>query len=142
MAEFYLKRTLQGFAADDSAAVENMKRIPLGTTVRCEITRPRSVQQLRYYWALCALVAQNHVELQTREQVDQALRLLAGHVDIVKVGDKVLQIPRRIAFAKLGQAEWQAYLTRVKDAVVRELLPGIELPEFEEEILRMTGCAA
>ena len=52
---------------------ESLRRIPLGTTVKCEITRPRSVQQLRYYWSLCALVAQNHVELQTREQVDQML---------------------------------------------------------------------
>ena len=142
MAEFYLKRSLTGLIADDADAVESLRRIPLGTTVKCEITRPRSVQQLRYYWSLCALVAQNHVELQTREQVDQALRLLTGHVDIVKVGDKVLQIPRRIAFAKLSQDEWQAYLMRVKDAVVRELLPGVELPEFEDEILRMTGCAA
>lgn len=137
MAEFYLKRTLTGFAPDDSAAVENMKRIPLGTTVRCEITRPRSVAQLRYYWALCALVAQNHAELQTREQVDQALRILAGHVDLVRVGDHTLQIPRRIAFAKLGQDEWTAYLARAKDAVVRDLLPGVELPEFEAEIQRM-----
>lgn len=139
MAEFYLKRTLTGFAPDDSAAVENMKRIPLGTTVRCEITRPRSVQQLRYYWALCALVAQNHVELQTREQVDQALRLLTGHVDLIRVADKVLQIPRRIAFSKLSQDEWRAYLMRAKDAVVQHLLPGIELPEFEAEIQRMVA---
>lgn len=142
MAEMYLRRSISGLVADDPDAVESLKRIPLGTTVRCEITRPRSVKQMRYYWSLCALVASNHSELQTREQVDQALRLLTGHVDLVKVGDKVLQIPRRIAFSKLSQDEWSAYLVRVKDAVVRELLPGVELPEFEEEILRMTGCAA
>jgi hypothetical protein len=139
MAEMYLKRTLTGFAPDDADAVDSLKRIPLGATVRCEVTKPRSVPELRFYWALCALVAQNHAELQTREQVDQALRLLTGHVDMVRAGERVLQIPRRIAFAKLSQSEWQAYLMRAKDAVVQHLLPGVELPEFESEIQRMVA---
>lgn len=139
MAEFYLKRTLAGFAPDDADAQASLKRIPLGTSVRCEITRPRSVPQLRYYWQLCALVAQNHATLQTREQVDQALRLLTGHVDLLQVEGRTLQLPRRIAFAQLSQDEWQAYLGRAKDAVVQHLLPGIERPEFEEEIMRMVS---
>jgi hypothetical protein len=139
MAEMYLRRTLAGFAPDDADAQASCKRIPVGTTVRCEITRPRSVPQLRHYWALCALVAQNHETLQTREQVDQALRILTGHVDIVKLGDQVVQLPRRIAFAKLSQDEWAAYLSRAKDAVVQHLLPGVELPEFEAEIQRMVA---
>ena len=137
MAEMYLKRTLSGFAPDDADAVASCKRIPVGTTVRCEITQPRSVRQLRYYWALCSIVAQNHAELQTREQVDQALRILTGHVDLVKLGEFTVQLPRRIAFAKLSQDDWHAYLRRAKDAVVQHLLPGVELPEFEAEILRM-----
>jgi hypothetical protein len=140
MPAMYLKRTLTGFAPDDADAQAACKRIPVGTTVHCEITKPRSVPQLRYYWALCALVAQNHAELQTREQVDQVLRILTGHVDVVNVGGKFVQIPRRIAFSKLSQDEWQAYLMRSKDAVVTELLPGVELPEFEAEITRMVAA--
>jgi hypothetical protein len=139
MAEFYLKRTLSGFAPDEAESQAALKRIPVGTTVRCEITRPRSVPQLRYYWQLCALVSINHQELQTREQVDQALRLLTGHVDLVRIGDKTLQLPRRIAFAQLSQDEWQAYLMRAKDAVLQHLLPGVKLPALEDEIARM--CA-
>ena len=139
MPEMYLKRTALGFVADDDESRTVIRKYPVGTTVRCEITRPRSVAQLRYYWSLCALVAQNHAELQTREQVDQALRILTGHVDLVKVGDKVLQIPRRIAFSKLSQDEWSAYLMRAKDAVVQHLLPGVELREFEDEILTMVS---
>lgn len=139
MAELYLKRTLSGFAPDDDDALAQCRRIPLGTTVRCEIAQPRSLPQLRYYWALCALVASNHAELQTREQVDQALRILTGHVDLVQLGEQTVKIPRRIAFSKLSQAEWQAYLARAKDAVVQDLLPGVELPEFEAEIERMVS---
>jgi hypothetical protein len=57
----------------------------------------------------------------------------------VKIRDQTVQLPRRIAFAKLGQDEWSAYLRRAKDAVVQHLLPGIELPEFEQEIARMVA---
>jgi len=139
MADLYLKRTLAGLVADDADAVESLKRIPLGVTVHCQVIKPRSVPQLRMYWALCALVASNHAELQTREQVDQALRLLTGHVDLVQVGGQTLKLPRRIAFAKLSQDEWSAYLMRAKDAVIQTLLPGVELPEVEEEIARMVA---
>jgi hypothetical protein len=135
--ELYLRRTLQGFAPDDDDAREACRRIPINTVVRCDITRPRSLPQLRYYWALCSLVAMNHAELQTREQVDQALRILTGHVDLVRIGEHTVQIPRRLRFSALSQDEWQAYLMRAKDAVVRDLLPGVELPEFEAEITRM-----
>jgi hypothetical protein len=86
---------------------------------------------------MCALVAMNHAQLETREMVDQALRILTGHVDLVTIGNQTVKIPRRLAFAKLSQDEWQAYLMRAKDAVVRELLPGVELREFEDEIMRM-----
>ncbi len=139
MAEIYLKRTLAGFVADDEAAANSIRRIPVGTTVRCEIVKPRSVQQLRMYWAMCSLVAMNHAELQTREQVDQALRLLTGHVDLVKVGDQTLQLPRRIAFAKLSQDEWAEYLARAKDAVCEHLLPGVDGNEIQNEILRIAA---
>lgn len=139
MAEIYLKRTLTGFVADDEAAASSMRRIPVGTTVRCEIVKPRSVAQLRMYWAMCSLVAMNHAELQTREQVDQALRLLTGHVDLVKVGDKVLQLPRRIAFSTLSQDEWTEYLSRAKDAVCEHLLPGVDGDEIQNEILRLAA---
>jgi hypothetical protein len=55
----------------------------------------------------------------------------------VQIGDQTVKLPRRLAFAKLSQDEWQAYLMRAKDAVVRELLPGVDLREFEDEIMRM-----
>lgn len=139
MAEMYLTRTMRGFEPDDDDARRSLGRIPVGTTVRCEIVKPRSVTQLRRYWAMCALVAENHAELHTREQVDQALRLLTGHVDLVQVGEHTLRLPRRIAFAKLSQDEWEQYLSRAKDAVCEHLLPGVDGQYLQEEILRIAA---
>jgi hypothetical protein len=139
VAEIYLRRTLTGFGADGDDALREIKKFPVGTVVKCEISRPRSLKQLRYYWALCALVASNHAELQTREQVDQTIRILSGHVDTFKVKDYLVQVPKRIAFSQLEQEEWEEYLSRAKDVVLSELLPGVELREFEDEIARMVA---
>lgn len=139
MSEVYLKRTLSGLAADDEEAARVLKRIPMGTVVQCEVVRPRSAKSLRYYFALCRLVASNHETLQTKDEVDQVLRLLAGHVELVQVGDRIVKIPKRLAFSELGEEGWQDYLKRAKDVVLRDLLPGVELPAIEEEIARMVG---
>ena len=137
--ELWLTRTLSGFSADESDAdtVRRLKRIPLGTTVQVELRQPRSVPELRYYWQLCSLVAINHRDFIAREQVDQALRILTGHCDVFTLDGRTVEVPRRIAFNKLSQEEWRAYLLRAKDAVVTHLLPGVQLPELEAEIARM-----
>mgnify|MGYP001427419596 CR=1 FL=1 len=139
--DLWLTRTLSGFSADesDSDTVRRMKRIPLGTTVQVELRQPRSVKELRYYWQLCSLVALNHEQFQTREQVDQALRILTGHCDVFTLDGRTVQVPKRIAFHKLSQEEWRAYLLRAKDAVIQHLLPGVQLPEIEAEISRMAA---
>jgi hypothetical protein len=139
MAEFYLRRSLAAFVPDHEDARQAMLRIPIGTTVRCEITRPRSLPQMRLYWAMCDLVSINHETLTTRVQVDQTLRLLTGHVDLVQIGDQILKLPRAINFNDISQDEWEAYLARAKDAVVSELLPGITGQALEEEILRIAA---
>ena len=137
MAEMYLRRTLAGFSPDDADAQDALKRFPVGVVVRCEITRPRSIPQLRRYWAMCRLVSMNHAELADEKAVDQVLRMLTGHVDLVTVGDQILKLPRRIAFSKLEQDEWEKYLSRAQDAVCEHLLPGVTGSELREEILRI-----
>lgn len=139
MAEMYLKRTLSGLIADDADAVDSLRRIPLGVTVRCEIVKPRSVRQLRYYWSLCNLCSMNSDQFKSKEQVDQALRILTGHTDLVQLGDQVLQIPRRIAFSQLSQDDWVEFLKRAKDAVLEHILPGVAMPELESELAAMAS---
>jgi hypothetical protein len=135
----WLIRTSAGFAPDDEAARRLMRRIPKGTSVEVSLTQPRSAPQLRFYWRLCEVVAMNHEQLASKNEVDQLLRILSGHVDIAVLGDEVYKLPRRIAFAKLGQAKWAEYLEAAKRAVAEHLLPGVSLPELEDEVLRMLG---
>jgi len=138
--ELWLTRTLSGFAPDtDEATQRRMKRIPLGTTVQVELHQPRSGPQMRYYWQMCSLIALNHESLQTKEQVDQTLRILTGHCDVFTLDGRRVEVPRPINYRMLTQQEWQEYLSRAKDAVVQHLLKGVQMAELEEEIARMAA---
>ena len=53
----------------------------------------------------------------TKEQVDQALRILAGHADVFELDGRVITSPRRIAFEQLEQADWEVYLLHAKAAI-------------------------
>lgn len=138
--ELWLTRTLSGFAPDhDDDTQRRIKRIPVGTTVQVELRQPRSVKELRYYWQMCNLVALNHEQFKTREQVDQALRILTGHADVFTLDGRTVETPKRIAFHKLSQAEWVEYLSRAKDAVLQHLLPGVQGQALEDEIAQMVS---
>jgi len=75
-----------------------LKKIKMNELVRVEVSRPRNVQQHNFYWALCRLVAMNHETLTNERMVDQAIKIRAGHVDLVRIGDDIVKIPRSIAF--------------------------------------------
>lgn len=139
MAEIFLRRTLSGLAADDAEASEYLRKIPMGVTLCCKVRKARSVPQLRYYFALCELCSTNSDVFQTKDQVDQFLRMEAGHVDLISVGGVVYKLPRSLSFTKLSQDEWAAFLQRARDAVVHKILPGVAMPELEEEIARMAA---
>ena len=134
---YYFRRDLNGHLrphGDDAA--DMVRRLKPAELVRVHVSRPRNLRQHNYYQALCRKVADNHATLVTREMVDQALRILTGHVDLVRIGDQILKIPRSINFDSMSQTEFEEFLTRAKDAICSELLPGVELKELDEAVRR------
>jgi hypothetical protein len=105
------------------------------------VKRPRNLAQHRRYWLLCSLVAINHESLADAESVHQCLKLLTGWTDKValKSTGEILMVPRSISFTKMDAGEWDDYYARARDAVCEHLLPGVQLPELEEEILRVAS---
>jgi hypothetical protein len=128
---------VSGFVAEGPDAEAYLKTIPIGTVMKVEVRKPRSGLHHRKYWALCGLVAQNHATLETARQVDQAIKMLSGHVDLVRVQDEVFRIPASISFAAMDQDQFAEFYNRACDVVVRELLPGVSLREVQDEVLRM-----
>lgn len=135
--EVLLRRSVSGFSPEGPDAEAYLKTIPLGTIMKVDVRKPRSGAHHRRYWALCNLVAQNHESLETARQVDQAIKMLSGHVDLVRLKDEVFRIPASISFAAMDQDEFAKFYNRACDVVVSELLPGVSLREVQDEVLRM-----
>lgn len=141
MSEVWLTRTLQGFAPCDEEALTAIRRIKVGDKVKCDISRPRNGSMHRAYWAMCSLVAMNHEQLETAEQVHTVLKLLTDCVDIVAMRStgEILKVPKSISFGKMTQNEFDTFFRRAKDAVVEHLLPGVGLKDLQDEIMRLVA---
>lgn len=137
--KYTFRRGLSGLNPFGEEAEKFFRSLKTGDVVNLEIRKPRNPLQHRLYWSMCRAVAMNHDTLQTEEQVHQVIKILAGHVDMVRVGDKIVQVPKSIAFDRMDQLEFDTFFNRAKDIVVQELLPGVGLRELQDEILRMAS---
>lgn len=147
----WLERTPFGCrpADDDSAAV--LKRIPLGTTFEADVItrKSRSGAWHRRYWLLMSMLA-SHVEsveiepgvclpIRSAEDAHTALKYMTGLFDQFAIEGGVVRLLKSTAFDKMDADQWAAYWPRVLDAVHTKFLPGVSLPEVEQEIARMAS---
>jgi len=95
--------------AGDELAAKAIKRLEPGEIVLLSMSRIRSGQWHRLFMGGCAAIAANCEPALTTDAVKQALKLYAGHVDIVKDrhGNE-LMVPKSIAFDQLEADEWEA----------------------------------
>lgn len=100
-------------ADDESRAL--LSRMGDGECAEFEVVRPRSVAMHRMYFGICRTIGQNQDPPRDEDSIDNELRILAGHYDVMYVDGHEVRVPKRIAFAKLSHDEWM------------ELWPSIEL---------------
>lgn len=137
--KYLFRRGLNGLNPFGEDAEKFFRTLKVGDVVNLEIRRPRNPLQHRLYWQLCRTVAMNHSTLTNEDMVHQAIKILTGHVDIVRIGDDLVQIPRSIAFDKMDQVEFDEFFERAKNVVAEQILPGVGLRELQDEILRMVS---
>ena len=98
---------------DQSRAV--LSRMGDGECAEVELVRPRSLQWHRMYFGICREIGKNQDPQRDENSIDNELRVLAGHYDVMYVAGHEVRVPKRIAFAKLSGDEWA------------ELWPSLEL---------------
>lgn len=143
MAELYLKRTLQGFAAHDDAAREYLRKVKLGDVVKCEIIRPRSVKYHRRFFGMLNTVWQACGDWQTVDELLTELKFRAGLVDKQRVIDKAtgevlaeIIKPRSISFAAMSDDEFREFVDRCIAIICTEMIPGLDDSVLRDEVLR------
>jgi hypothetical protein len=133
-------RQPSGLSPDNDAAREALQGVPLGAIVACEITRPRNLNHLRLYWALCATIGDSlgvH-----RENISDVIKLKSGHCRTVKTKTQTYQFPRSISFAKMKtQGEFSAFFNDACRIVCTDFVPHLKPGELRTMIEGMVGIA-
>lgn len=115
--------TLSGaFPMDDEA----IRGLPAEFTIT-GIRQRRSLPQLRMFWALMQIVAENSEQGLSKEEFAGFFKVQCGLGAPVKSkSGKVTMVPRSIAMDKLPQDEFDRFFNRVLDLVER-MMPGATL---------------
>ena len=143
MTTITMIRTLSGLAPADDAGRDILRKLALGQSVEVEIQRERVRKNLRKWWALMGLIADNCEHIRSKEQASDLVKILAGHCASIvsKSSGEVYQIADSIAFGRLDEDEFQDVWQRAVKAVTEHIIPGITEQEIEDEILRLCGAS-
>jgi hypothetical protein len=101
----------------DEASLKGLMRMGDGECVLVSVVRPRVAAQLRRYFALVTEIGLNQDPPRDKDSIDHELRIRAGHYDVILIDGIECRIPKRIAFEKLSQDDWEDYFQRVELAI-------------------------
>lgn len=106
----------------------------------------RNAERAALYHVVCGIVAENHEELTTKHQVDEALRHLAGHFEVVAWtppnGKRMfIQRVKSIAFTKMKEYEFELFMNRAFELIQSQLLPGVDIDVLRKEAFVRSGAS-
>lgn len=114
--------------------------IPEGADLSVRVSRPRSPRQHRLFWALLQVVVDNHEYYQRPDQLLEWLKVRLGYVDETVWHDgQVWFKTKSISFAAMGQDQFRKFFTDVLDAIVSEVIEGMDRDALLSEISAMLG---
>lgn len=106
--------------ADDEA----LRELPAEFTLT-GIRQKRSLPQLRLFWVIMQIVAENSEQDITKEELAAYMKVTCGLGTPVKSrSGKVTMVPRSISFSQLDQDEFGRFFDRVL-VLVEKMMPGI-----------------
>lgn len=123
---------------------ERIRDLPAGKALKIKVTQPRrSTPQLRLYFSLLDVVAENLDQDVSGDDLHEWMKLRLGYSTPVRTrSGRVNYVPKSVAFDKMEHDEFTAYFARVKALVVDELIPGLNSASLEREARAMLGEAA
>ena len=127
-----VRLSLRGLAAASAFDVEELERFPVGAEFDLVPASPRSLSQLRLYWAVLSKAVAATGRWPTREKLHDAIKVDLGRVEPTYNlrGNIVGMKPDSIAISEMSQQEFQAYFNEAM-ALLAEVLGYDPLAEIE-----------
>lgn len=131
----FMRRKLGSLRAIDPMSAEVLERIPQDEDVKVEITRPRNIKHHRKFFALLNAIYPHQHLYPTRDSFRAAMTVALGFGETVKLPDgRAIIIPHSISFAKMDQAEFEAFYERAVLLIVSRILPGVNRADLNREV--------
>lgn len=121
-----------------------LSSIPNHGEVLIDIRTARSVRQLRLFWSLMTLLAENIEWLASKDDAADQIKIDVGEVDwfIHHLTGVKFSKPRSLAFESMPQDRFNRFMNRVLFVIERDYAPGCS-KEFQREMYaRVDGPAA
>jgi hypothetical protein len=101
--KFLARKELGHLTPVDPAGEEALRKLKFGDVVTVEVKKPRNGKHHRLYWALIGIVHHNQDRYETTEQLHSALKIAAGHYDLlVMPNGNEYKIPQIHRFRRNG----------------------------------------
>jgi hypothetical protein len=141
--KFLARKDLGHLTPVDETGEEALRKLKFGDVVTVEVKKPRNGKHHRLYWALVGIVHHNQDRYETTEQLHTALKIAAGHYELLTMPNgNEYKIPRSIAFDTMDQLEFSQFYDRVCDLVAKHFLPGVSVEALKAEVESMIGARA
>lgn len=141
MSKALFIRTIHGLMLDpsDDRSRDVLKGIALGSTVQVDVTRPRNIARHRLYWVLMTKISEAIPGNLTPENLSDVCKLETGHCKIIKGQRDFYKLPASIAFHKMEEPEFAAFLDRCCEFICRTWLPHMKAGALRDDIYRLVG---
>jgi len=138
MTKALYRRTPYGFSPADEAGQKYWERFDVGSEVLLTFTLPRSLPQLKLYWALVKIAYDNNDVLTSKEETSDCIKMACGLVEVQHIKFKGEWFKRKkplsIAFESMEQGEFNEFFDRAMSYVCEELVPGLDPETLEQEV--------
>lgn len=144
MSESFLaKRTINGalMPLDDSGR-EAMRYVG-DAIVMVTVSRKRSINRHRWFFALVNLIFENQSHYKTRDELLTVLKIRLGHCDVVvdHTTGEVIRTPKSIAFHNMDETAFAAFCDRTVQLVCEEFIPKLPEGDLRRELADIVGIA-
>lgn len=111
-----------------------LRRMALGQTVMVKFTFPRNTGHHRKFFALMQTIFNNQSHHKTLDHLLTAFKFACGHTEKIRTSRGEIEIPKSISFAKMDQAEFEAFYKQAVEFVTTEVIPGLDGTDLEREV--------
>lgn len=124
----------------DQAGLDALSKVKDGAFIAVKISAPRNLGWHRKFFALVKIVFENQAIYPSEEALLAAIKVAVGHCDVIVLGDgKAAYVPRSISFAKMDQAEFEAFWDRVITLVCERIIPKLNRADLEREVMELVS---